>query len=411
MNFRIIICLLFPIAAFSQSHPLTMEQAVQLALAQNKGLQSASSNVAYYRDLARTSGEVPKTDVSLQYGQYNSYVRNDNNFSVSQSIPFPTLFGAKKALGQAQTEKAVWQKAATQNDLVFQVKQVYVQLLFLREQRALLHSQDSLFTSFSRSAGLRYKTGESRLIEKTAAEVRVQEIRNLLRQNEADEAIFMARLQALLGSATPVTIAGTTIPEANAGMQEDSQAIADNPQLQFAKQNIVIAEKQKKVISNSILPDLTVGYFNQSLIGTGLNASGTPLATGGNRFQGFQVGLALPLWLGPMKARVRAEEKQQQAAGLFYDNSVMQLRSQYRQAVQEFVKLRNSLEYYTGNALPNADQLQQQTVKSFTLGDIGYAEYFLNLEKVMAVRQGFLQTRHDIKQAELYIAYLSGHQL
>ncbi|WP_206156094.1 TolC family protein [Chitinophaga fulva] len=411
MNFRIIICLLFPIAAFSQSQPLTMEQAVQLALAQNKGLQSASANVAYYKDLTRTSGEVPKTSVALQYGQYNSYVRNDNNISVSQSMPFPTLFGAKKALGQAQTEKAVWQKAATQNELVFQVKQVYVQLLFLREQRALLHSQDSLFTSFSRSADLRYKTGESRLIEKTAAEVRVQEIRNLLRQNEADETIFMARLQALLGSATPVTIAGTTIPTANAGIQEDSQAVADNPQLQFAKQDIAIAEKQKKVISNSILPDLTVGYFNQSLIGTGLNASGTPLATGSNRFQGFQVGLALPLWLGPMKARVRAEEKQQQAAGLFYDNSVMQLKSQYRQAVQEFVKLRNSLEYYTGNALPNADQLQQQTVKSFTLGDIGYAEYFLNLEKVMAVRQGYLQTRHDIKQAELYIAYLSGHQL
>lgn len=411
MNFRIIICLLFPIAAFSQSQPLTMEQAVQQALAQNKGLQSASANVAYYKDLTRTSGEVPKTDISLQYGQYNSYVRNDNNFSVSQSIPFPTLFGAKKALGQAQTEKAVWQKAATQNELVFQVKQVYVQLLFLREQRALLHSQDSLFTSFSRSADLRYKTGESRLIEKTAAEVRVQEIRNLLRQNEADETIFMARLQALLGSATPVTIAGTAIPAANVSMQEDSQAVADNPQLQFAKQDIAIAEKQKKVISNSILPDLTVGYFNQSLIGTGLNASGTPLATGNNRFQGFQVGLALPLWLGPMKARVRAEEKQQQAAGLFYDNSVMQLKSQYRQAVQEFVKLRNSLEYYTGNALPNADRLQQQTVKSFTLGDIGYAEYFLNLEKVMAVRQAYLQTRHDIKQSELYIAYLSGHQL
>lgn len=409
MNFRIIICLLFPIAAFSQSQPLTIDQAVQLAVAQNKGLQSTAAAVAFYKEMARTSAEIPKTQLSMQYGQNNSYA-NDNNFSVSQTIPFPTLFAAKKQLNEAQTEKAVWQKAATQNDLIFQVKQVYVQLLYLREQRALLTSQDSLFTSFSRSAALRYKTGESRLIEKTAAEVRLQEVRNLLRQNEADEQIFLARLQALLGSTTPVSIADASIPAAAVNVLEDSMAVADNPQLHFAKQDIDIAGKQKKVISAGILPDLTVGYFNQSLIGTPVNASGAPLASSSNRFQGVQVGLALPLWLGPMKARVKAEEKQQQAAGLFYDNSVIQLKSQYRQAVQEFVKLKNSLDYYSATALPNADQLQQQTVKSFVLGDIGYAEYFLNLEKVMSVRQGYLQTRHDIKQSELYIVYLSGHQ-
>jgi cobalt-zinc-cadmium resistance protein CzcA len=410
MNIRILILMLFPVQVWAQSQPLTMETAVQLALQQNKGLQSAATSVDYYRKLVGTSGDIGKTNLNLQYGQYNSYVSSDNNYSVSQTIPFPTVFGAKRQLGNAQVERAAWLKATTQNDLVYQVKQVYVQLLYLREVRNLINHQDSLFTAFVKSADLRYRTGESRMLEKTAAEGRLNEVRNQLRQNEADGKIYTARLQALMGTTAPVTLAETTIPEAVLKLDSDSGTIAGNPQLQYLKQEISIAEKQKKVLRAGILPDITVGYFNQSLIGTALNGTGKPLATGSNRFQGFQLGLALPLWIGPLKARVRAEEKLQQAASLQFDNSSIQLRSQYEQAVQQFVKSRNSLEFYERTSLPNAALLLKQSEKSYSSGDIGYAEYFLNLEQVLAARQGYLQARSDVKQAELYMSYLTGQQ-
>lgn len=410
MNIKILICLLFPLSALAQLQPLTMETAVQLALQQNKGLQSAGASVDYYRKLVSTSGELPKTEVSLQYGQTNSYVSNDNNYNVTQTIPFPSIFGARKQLNNAQVEKAVWLKASTQNELVYQVKQVYVQLLYLQEVRALIVHQDSLFTSFARSADLRYKTGESRMLEKTAAEGRLNEVRNSLRQNEADLKIYTARLQALLGSTAPVTISEATIPEATMQLSSDSVAVAANPQLQYLKQQVNIAEKQTRLLKTSILPDITVGYFNQSFIGTPVNASGSPLATNSNRFQGFQIGLALPLWIGPLKAKVKAEEKQQQAAGLHYENNVLQMQSQYEQAVQQFIKNRNSLEFYERTSLPNTELLLTQSEKSYRSGDIGYAEYFLNLEHALAAKQGYLQARSDVKQAELYMAYLAGQQ-
>jgi outer membrane protein TolC len=410
MKRAILICLLFPLSVWAQTSPLTMETAVQLALQQNKGLKSADASVDYYRKLAGTSGELPKTEVSLQYGQTNSYVSNDNNYSVSQTIPFPSLFGAKKQLNNAQVEKAIWLKASTQNELVYQVKQAYVQLLYLQEIRALIMHQDSLFTRFARSADLRYRTGESRMLEKTAAEGRLNEVRNSLRQNEADIKIYTARLQALLGTTAPVTISEAVIPEANMQLTNDSVAVATNPQLQYLKQQINIAEKQKKVFKAAILPDITVGYFNQSFIGNPVNASGLPLATNSNRFQGFQVGLALPLWMGPLKAKVRAEEKQQQAASLHYENNVVQLQSQYEQAVQQYIKNRNSLEFYQRTSLPNVELLLTQSEKSYNSGDIGYAEYFLNLEHALAAQQGYLLARNDVKQAELYMAFLAGQQ-
>lgn len=407
MTIRILICLLLPLQVFSQ---LTLETAVQMALQQNKGLQAATAGIGYYRSLAGSSGELPKTEVGLQYGQMNSYISSDNNFSVSQTIPFPSVFGARKQLNHAQEEKAVLGKAVTQNELVYQVKQVYVQLLYLREHRMLIKQQDSLFTRFAHTAALRYKTGESRMLEKTAAEGRWNEVRNLLRQNEADINICMARLQALLGITTPVTITETSIPAASLMVLNDSTAVAGNPQLQYFKQQITLAEKQKQVMKAAILPDITLGYFNQSLTGNPLNASGTPLATGSNRFQSFRVGLALPLWLGPLKAKAKAEEKQQEAAVLNYENNLVQLLSQYQQAVQQFIKNRNSLEFYQQTSLPNAALLLTQSEKSYTSGEISYAEYFLNLEHALAAQQGYLKARNDVKQAELYLAFLAGQQ-
>ncbi|HEY9257350.1 TolC family protein [Chitinophaga sp.] len=408
MSIRIFILLIFPFPVLAQIPPLTMETAVQLALQQNKGLKSAAAAVDYYRKLVGTSGELPKTEVSLQYGQTNSYVSNDNNYTVSQTIPFPSIFGAKKQLNNAQVDKAVWLKASTQNELIYQVKQVYVQLLYLQEVRRLIIHQDSLFANFVRTADLRYRTGESRMLEKTAAEGRLNEVRNTLRQNEADIQIYNARLQSLLGTTAPITISESVIPEADMLLTNDSVAVAANPQLQYLKQQINIADKQTKVFKAAILPDITVGYFNQSFIGTPVNASGSPLATNNNRFQGFQVGLALPLWMGPLKAKVKAEEKQQLAASLQYDNNVIQLQSQYEQAVQQFIKNRNSLEFYQSTALPNAALLLKQSEKSYSSGDIGYAEYFLNLEHGLAAQQGYLLAKNDVKQAALYMAFLTG---
>jgi outer membrane protein TolC len=404
---------LLPLVVLAQPRPITMEKAVQLALQQNKGLQSAAMTTDYYRALVKTSGELPKTELRLQYGQYNSYAWQDNHISLTQVIPFPSTFSAKKQLAGAQVEKSQWEKAGTQNELIYQVRQAYVQLLYLREREKLLVQQDSLFSVFARSADLRYRSGESRMLEKTAAEGRVQEARNGISQNEADMNICMARLQSLLGSNEPLEITETMIPAANrqTGIVPDSVAVMSNPYLQSLKQEITITARQKKVYSTAISPDITVGYFNQSLIGTQVSSGSTKLATGSDRFQGFQLGLALPLWFGPLKAKVNAEEKKQKAANLNYENNRMLMQSRYLQAVQQFNKQQNNIIYYNNTALPNAELILKQSRQAYGSGEIGYAEHFLNMEQALGIRQGYLQTLHDAEQAALYIEYLEGTHL
>ncbi|MBV7529986.1 TolC family protein [Chitinophaga sp. sic0106] len=410
---KIISLLLLPLAAFSQQPAWNMEGAVQYALQHNKNLQAADARVEYFRKLLPTAGDIGKTEVAMQYGQYNSYVKNDNNFSITQAIPFPTNLGAKKQLGESQVKEATFLKANTGNELAYQVKEAYLQLLFLKEQRELLLHQDSLFIAFAKKADLRYRTGEGKMLEKTASDTRKQEVENLLRQNEADLNIFAARLKALTGMSE-----GEALPALQEGSLKDltitpvfdSTRISQHPLLQYLQQQAVTADKQQKVYANAILPDITVGYFNQSLIGTPVNATGTPLATGSNRFQGFQVGLALPIWARPMRARVKAEAQQEQAATLTFEQNSIQLQSQYTQALQQYIKQTGNLRYYEQSALPNASLILKQSQLAYGAGEIGYAEHFLNLEQVLSIRQGYLKSLLDNKIAVSYINYLAGNQ-
>ena len=67
-------------------------------------------------------------------------------------------------------------------------------------------------------------------------------------------------------------------------------SVVVGPELEVLHQRITAAEQAHRVERNSLLPDLMVGYFNQTLIGAPLDAEGTRLAGPRDRFQGFQLG-------------------------------------------------------------------------------------------------------------------------
>ncbi|MGC3943198.1 MAG: hypothetical protein QM762_01450 [Chryseolinea sp.] len=92
-----------------------MTQAIQ----NNKSIQAADLGIEYQRRLKKTSTDVGKTNVVYMRGQYNSFAKDDNNVTVSQIIPFPTVFGAQSNLNQSLIEGSELQKSTVQNELLF----------------------------------------------------------------------------------------------------------------------------------------------------------------------------------------------------------------------------------------------------------------------------------------------------
>jgi cobalt-zinc-cadmium resistance protein CzcA len=404
----LLISLLLLVAFNSRGQVLTRDQAIELALKNNFQVKSAEYQLESQRQLKKTSFDLPKTDVTLMYGQYNSYAKNDNNLTISQSIPLYAL-GSQGKLNRSLISSAELKKAATQNELTFEVKQVYAQLSYFYSVQKLLQQQDSLFEGFYRAASVRFKAGETNLLEQATAETQRNEAKNRLRQIESDIRVLRTRLKGILNSNDLPDVQRSEFNAYEISATLDTTLILSNPDLAYSRQQVDVAKSEKKLQAAKAGPDLLVGYFNQTLIGTVDPESGA-IAANGQRFSGFQVGISIPLWFGPHQGRVKAAEFNARAAQSNYASEKLNMLSLTEQAIQEFQKNKVALEYYQSSALPNAELILKQAQAGFRGGDIAYTEFLLGLQNAIRIRENYLKTLNDYNQSIINIEFLSGNK-
>lgn len=384
---------------------VSVDQAVSQALEKNKSVQAASLEVDYFRQTRKTSTDIGKMTAMLMKGQYNSYA-SDNNITLTQSIPFPTVFSSQRALGNSLVAGGELKKAATENELAFQVKQVCYHLIYLKAREKLLVSQDSIYEALVKATDLRYRTGESRLLEKTTAETQRNESRNALSLTKADILIYEKMLETLTGSDQPLTVTDVALGKRTLNMSFDTTSMKGNPQLRYLQQQVAIAENERRVTSAKVLPDIVVGYFNQTLVGT-LNTAGEK-ATLDNRFSGFMIGLSIPLWIVPQTARVKAARISEEKSQMIYEYNQSLVQGQWQRAVQEFIKNQGSLEYYESSAVQNASLLLHQAGAAFRGGEIDYTEYWLSVRNAIQIKENYLNNLNNFNQSVINLEFLAG---
>lgn len=388
---------------------ITLEQAMNSAVQNNNGIKAAQYNTDYNKALKGTATDIGRTSATIMYGQYNSYY-NDNNITISQTIPFPTTMHRQAQYYNATTKSAEYNQEVTQNELLFNVKTAYYSLQYAKAKQAFLQRQDSIFVVFLKSAELRLKTGESNVLEKATAESQLFEVRTLIAQNNADIIIYQNQLQTLLNSNDAITSSGNTLEKRILTITADSNSVADNPALLYFSQQIKVAEAGNNVEKSRLMPDLTFGYFNQSLYGTANYRDVSTIANGSTRFQGVMVGLSFPLWAKPQLARIKATETFTNAAQANFDLYQKNLQGQYAQAFQEYQKFANSLEYYEQNALPTADIITQNALKNYQSGNIGYIEFSQGLSRVLSIQTSYLSILNQYNQSIINIEFLIGNK-
>lgn len=393
-------CLLITSGAHAQK--ISREEAIQAALKNNDRIKSAEYQVAYARQVKKTETEIGKLSVNFMMGQYNT-IEQDNNLTLTQSIPFPTTMASQVKLGKEQVAGSQKNLVVVQNNLVHEVKTAYEQLLYAEAVHNLLSSQDSLFTDFAKASGVRYKAGEGNLLEKTTAESQLLESKNQLRQNEAEIYILKKKLQVLLNAAEEVSAADDFKKRTST-----VTSVGNNPGLLYEQQLVAISRQATRVERNKFLPDLSVGYFNQTLTGF-QNTTGVEEYFGRNkRFQGFTVGVSFPLWFGPQLARSKAAFYHQESVRKNAEYLQTSVNQEYDQAEREREKNEASLTYYETTALQNAALILAQARKAYQAGEIGYIEYMQSLRMAITIRTNYLTALQQYNLSVIKIEYLTG---
>jgi cobalt-zinc-cadmium resistance protein CzcA len=394
-------------ALAQKTKSINLREAIQMALDSNLAVRSSSYSVNVQKALKNASWDLPKTSVEGQYGQINTFGK-DNSFTVSQSFALPTVYINQSKLANANVKSSEWQLQASQLEIATQVKQVYLQLTYFYSKQKLFAYQDSLYSGFFRAAEHRAKLGETNRLEMITARSQSLEVKNQLHQVTADITIAKQKLQTILNTSFAVLPRDTVLLPVDFLPVTDSLTLNGNPSAGYMRQQLEIAKFEKDLERSKMLPDFTIGYFSQTMQGV-QDVNGVPRTFGpGERFNGIQAGIAIPLWFVPNSAKIKAAKLKSQVAETNADYYSKSLAGNYRTLLGEYEKYKNSVNYYERQAIPEANIIIEQTTLSFRAGAMDYIEYILNLTRALAIKQNYLDALNNYNQTIVSIDFMTG---
>ena len=386
---------------------IDLHDAIQMALDSNLSVKSSALSVDVQKALKGAAIDLPKTSIEGQYGQFNSYT-NDNSVAVSQSFAFPSVYINRYKLANANIKSSELQYMGSRLEIATQVKQVYWQFVFLSSKKELLAYQDSLYSGFLRAAGLRAKAGETNQLEMITARSLSLEIKNQLYQVNSDIVNSSRKLMVLLNSRSPVTPSVKTAYRIDFELNNDSVSVGQNPLLGYVKQQVEVSRIEKKLERSQMMPDLNVGYFSQTIIGT-QDINGVPRAFGQDfRFSGIQAGISVPLWFPPYASRAKAAKITEERARTDAENYTRSITGNFQSLLDDYRKYSSSVDYYEKQAVPEADLIIDQATRSYKAGALDYLDFVLTLNRALAIRQGYLEALNSLNQTVISIDYITG---
>lgn len=394
-----IFSLVSPLLVQGQQQKLNVESVIEVALKNNPEIKSKVLDIRSEQSLIKTSRELPKMGVNFQFGNNEGFEFNDG-IMISQTIPFPSLFGAKKGLINEQVKGKEWLKQLSEMELKRQVRTYYYQLEYLEHNAEKLKALEDIYNDFMRIAELRYKAGDTRKTDISTAQIKVGEIELLSRQNEVLRLNTYKNLKVLMQTEEDFTIASVEKYEPLLISEVlDSNAVAGHPQIQALYQEARIAEQSQKVERAGGLPDFTLGYNNISLIGE-LSRNGVEQWYGrGQRFSYFDVGVAIPLTFGATKAKVRSLEFQKQSTEMTAQWQQQQLQTELANSMNQYEQYLAQYHYLKDKALPNAEEMIQAAQLGYKTGDISYVEYLYTLQTVVDTQLNYLKSIQQVNES------------
>lgn len=391
-----------------------LDDILQVALKKNPNVKVSALQTQQQQALKGTSFDIPKTEFGFDYGQTNSIADDDTRFSVSQTFAFPTLYGSQNKLANTKIEVSELNEAVVKNELITQVTSAYYQLWYLKSKQTLLQKQDSIYERFAYAANLRYKTGESNALEQATANVELADIQILISDNNAALKNQQLQLQNLINtdSLVDITVGNLDVRQTILSENQEASTLSENPMIAYYDKQIELAENEKSVAVSKMLPDITLGYFNQSFIGTSNTVNGTTTVfDSGDRFTGVQLGLSIPIWFKPHTAKIKAAKIQklenEAQLELVKNNTQTQLETFFQRLKQE----QSNLESYKNNALPQAELLLKNSQRGFQEGEIGYVEYVQGLNRALSIQIKYLDFVNQYNQTLIKIEQLIANNL
>ncbi len=391
-------------AAHSQTQ-ITLQKALETSLQNNNSIKSERLKSDYQQKLIKTATTIAPTNIIGDYGQINSFY-NDNRIGISQTFNFPTVYNRQKKVYTEEWKTASLHVFAKEAELKKEVTKVFYNLIYLSEKEKLLLKSDTIFGEFLRKSELRFKKGESNILEKTTADNQRGTIKIQLIQLREEQELVQSQFQLLLNSEEKYLPKASTF-KIILDQTIDSVSVNQHPNIKVLEQQKKVNTAATKLEKSKLLPSLTFGYSNASITGTGAD---NVLYDKAARFQSAQFGIGIPLFGGSQKARISASKISEALVENELEKEQLVLQNHFRATLNRYQSSTEKLDYFEKTALPNSEIIIKTANLQFLNGAINYLDWVVLVNQSIAIKSNYIDTILTHNECIIQLNYLTSKQ-
>lgn len=374
---------------------MTLQQCFQLADRQNLALQSGRKAVEKAQVMQGTAWDLDKTEIAFSQNPASSG-DTDNGLTFSQSIEFPTVYTARRGQLKAETQAEKSRLNVTSQQLRLEIANVYYAMLYQTHRLQILLQQDSVIQRYCDVAGKRYRAGEARQLEFLSADRMRNDNRLEMTKVKNEAENLQTALMALLNTTTPVVPAADNLVISQSSPMNAAFNYQQTADAQYQKDLISALDQEVKCAKTGYAPSLSLALRSQLLID-----SWDPYHINRQRFTegnffGFEVTVGVPLFYGATKAKVKAAQKDREVALLAMQQEQREKERDYKQGYNRLQNAIKRMEYYSGENMAKAKDIERLSTLEYENGEISYVEYASALQEAIDMR---------LKQAEVVNEY------
>lgn len=387
--------------------PIKLDDAIRLAVDRNGQMRIARLTVETAQRSQSTAFDIAKTSISADYGKINS-VGSDTRIGISQSFSFPSVYGNQRKVLEASYAAAQAQRRLTEQELRAAVRQMYFDYAVLVERKKLLTYADSLFRLFEAKSELRFKKGAANVLEKTAAESQRQQISNQLTMLSKDIAVALQQFNFFVQGDQRYVPQLDRVKIEHLLVRLDTGVVLEQlPPVDLARKQERVSQYRWQTEKARLLPDFMVGYNNQSFVGSQLVNGQEQTFGSNNRFGYVSAGISVPLFFKAQSARIEAAKLDWQRSQQQANYVQVQLETELTNAQLLTQKYRESLAYYEGTGLSNADIIIATADQQFQGGEIDYLQYVILVNQAIGIKAEYITVLGNYNQAVIQLLKLN----
>ena len=368
------------------------EEVIQSVKSNNTGIE-ADTKLLKAEEYKSKTGLFPENPV-FQYGYFpgnKSAIGSKETIDISQGIEFPTTYVNRKKLGKAEFEIGSLLVQDRMQQILWEAQSVYLELVYLNRYKDALQYRLEQAEKLYNATKTKFDMNDASIIDLSKTELLLAEFEAQIMSVSCELDVYNEKLK-MLNKNSSLEVYSKEYPNLELKDYDAflSELIEKHPILRSLEKESEFAQRQISLNRSLWLPDLSVGYSSETILG--------------NSYKGFKFGLSIPLWKDLNKVRYsKAFAEYTEVKNI---DQRMKIESWLAQKYKMAIMYKQNMEKY--KSIFDSNNITELLDKSLNLGQISMIEYILEktffyemYDKYLEYERGYYQTVAEMERFRL----------